>query len=262
MVKSQVPAPRARLAVVLWIMGMPGVATVTVALLPKLLSNLPAGETVPLPLWALTLLSLGQSAIFLALAVWAGAALAPALGLDAPLVGAAITRRPLRPVLLAQLVPGLTGGLLGGAFLLGAWRYPPAALASIQDRLSLPLIARVLYGGITEELLLRWGLMTVLVWLAWVLLQRRRGAPWAGHIWLAIVVSALIFGAGHLPAAAVLAGALDSAVVAWVVGVNTTFGLLFGYLFWRHGLESAMIAHALTHVVHYVTELLVAVAAD
>jgi hypothetical protein len=230
---------------------MLGVVAITVTLLPNLLE----GEALPMPLWALTLLSLGQSAMVLALVVWAGVALAPVVGLDAPVFGAAITRRPLAPVLRPQLMPGLIAGLLGGGFLFGAWRYAPAILAPIQERLSLPLFARVLYGGITEELLLRWGLMTVLVWLAWVLLQRRRGVPGPGHIWLAIVVSALVFGAGHLPAASVLAGPLDSVAVAWVVAVNTAFGLLFGHLFWRHGLESAMIAHGLTHVVHYLADM-------
>ena len=38
-------------------------------------------------------------------------------------------------------------------------------------------------------------------------------------------------------------------IVAFVIGWNAAFGLLFGYLFWRYGLESAMLAHALSHVV-------------
>jgi membrane protease YdiL (CAAX protease family) len=76
-----------------------------------------------------------------------------------------------------------------------------------------------------------------------------------GFVWLAIAVSALIFAAGHLPAASVLLGALDVPVVAFVMGVNTAFGLLFGYLYWRHGLESAIIAHALTHVVSFLANL-------
>jgi membrane protease YdiL (CAAX protease family) len=93
--------------------------------------------------------------------------------------------------------------------------------------------------------------MTALVWLAWRFLQHRRGAPRVGYVWLAIAVSAVLFGAGHLPAASALVGALDMNVVAFVMGANAVFGLLFGYLFWRFGLESAMIAHALAHVVNY-----------
>jgi hypothetical protein len=38
--------------------------------------------------------------------------------------------------------------------------------------------------------------------------------------------------------------------------VNAAFGVLFGYLFWRYGLEAAMIAHATAHVVSYVAGLL------
>jgi hypothetical protein len=155
-------------------------------------------------------------------------------------------------------VPGLIAGLLGGVFLYTAWRFAPAALAEVPERLRLPLFVQVLYGGITEELLLRWEVMTVLVWLAWVFLQRRRGVPAPSYIWLAISVSALLFGVGHLPAAVALVGTLNSSGVAWVVGVNRAFGLLFGYLFWRRGLESALIAHGLTHVVHYLADLLVA----
>jgi membrane protease YdiL (CAAX protease family) len=49
---------------------------------------------------------------------------------------------------------------------------------------------------------------------------------------------------------------MDGPVVAFVIGVNTAFGLLFGYLYWRHGLESAMIAHAMSHLVNFVANLL------
>jgi membrane protease YdiL (CAAX protease family) len=129
-------------------------------------------------------------------------------------------------------------------------------VAQLQDRFAIPIVARVLYGGITEELLLRWGLMTALAWLAWRFLQQRHGPLRAGFAWLAIAVSALVFAAGHLPAAAFLLGAMNVSVVAFVIGVNAAFGVLFGYLFWRHGLESAMIAHALAHAVSFLANLL------
>jgi hypothetical protein len=68
--------------------------------------------------------------------------------------------------------------------------------------------------------------------------------------------SALIFAAGHLPAALFLLGGIDVGVAAFVIGLNSALGLLFGYLFWRHGLESAMIALALAHAVSVVANLL------
>ena len=61
-------------------------------------------------------------------------------------------------------------------------------------------------------------------------LQRRQGAVHAGYVWLALW-SALVFAAGHLPAAAALVDVLDASIVAFVIGWNAAFGLLFGYLF-------------------------------
>ncbi len=239
--------PRRRFGLLLWVAGILGVVVITATALPQLLGQV----TLPAPLAVILLASLAQSACLLALAVWSGVALTPAIGLRAPAFEAAVTGRPIAQALRPQLLPGLMAGVLGGMLLFAVGLYAPAALVEAQKHLALPLVARVLYGGITEELLLRWGLMTALLWLAWRFLQHRRGAVHAGFVWLAIAVSAFIFGAGHLPAAAALVGALDANVVAFVIGVNTVFGLLFGYLFWRYGLESAMIAHALAHVVSY-----------
>jgi len=42
-----------------------------------------------------------------------------------------------------------------------------------------------LYGGITEEVLLLWGSMTVFTWLTWRFVQRRSGAVKLGLVWLA-----------------------------------------------------------------------------
>ncbi len=245
--------PRLRLGFFLWLAGMFGVVVVTATVLPQLL-----GEVVlPAPLWVISLASLAQSALLVALAVWSGVALAPKVGLRAPAFEAAVSSRSIASALRPQCLPGLVAGILGGLSLFAVGGYAaPAAVAEVQQRYALPILARVLYGGVTEELLLRWGLMTALVWLAWRLLQHRMGAPRAIYIWLAIVVSALLFGAGHLPAAGALVGELTGDVVLFVVGVNSAFGVLFGYLFWRYGLEAAIIAHGTAHVVSFAAGLL------
>jgi membrane protease YdiL (CAAX protease family) len=232
---------------------MVGSAAITTMVLPQLLQQLQA--SLPAPIWAISLASLVQSALLLALAVWAGVRLAPSVGLRAPAFEAAATGRPIGPAIRPQLLPGLIAGVMGGILMFAAFRYAPIAVAELQDRFAIPIVARVLYGGITEELLLRWGLMTALVWLAWRFSQQRPGPVRPGFAWLGIAASALIFAAGHLPAASVLLGALDGPVVAFVMSANTAFGLLFGYLYWRHGLESAIIAHALTHVVSFLANL-------
>lgn len=245
--------PRLRLGSILWLAGMLGVVVVTVTVLPRLLGE----AALPAPLWVISLASLAQNAVLVALAVWSGVALAPKLGLRAPAFEAAVTARSIAAALRPQLLPGLVAGVLAGAALFAAGSdAAPAALAEVQRRFALPILARVLYGGITEEVLLRWGVMTALVWLAWRFLQGRRGTPRAVYVWLAIVASALLFGAGHLPAVAVLVGELTGELVLFVVGVNAAFGVLFGWLYWRYGLEAAIIAHGMAHIVSYLAGLL------
>lgn len=242
------PFPRLRLGILLWAAGTLGAVTLTVGVLPQLSTKMP----LPAPLWLIGAASVLQSALLLALAVWGGVRLAPVVGLRAPAFEAAAQRRPIWPALEPQVLPGLMAGVAGGVFLFGSLRSSPSAIAALQDPFTPPLYARILYGGITEEVLLRWGLMTAFTWLAWRSFRGKRGAVTPGLAWLATAVSALLFGAGHLPVASFLIGSLNAQVVAFVVGVNAAFGVLFGWLYWRRGLESAMVAHAVTHMVSYV----------
>jgi hypothetical protein len=104
-------------------------------------------------------------------------------------------------------------------------------------------IMAISYGGITEELTLRYGLMTFLVWVGakvWTTLP-------PGLYFGALLVSAVLFGAGHLPAMATLTP-LTPIVILRTVGLNALLGLAFGWLFWRRGLEHAMVAHIATHL--------------
>jgi hypothetical protein len=39
------------------------------------------------------------------------------------------------------------------------------------------------------------------------------------------------------------------AVIGFVVLANSVFGVIAGYLYWKLGLESAMIAHMFVHVI-------------
>lgn len=126
-----------------------------------------------------------------------------------------------------------------------------AALAQLeaeQPRTLMFTLAGILYGGITEELITRWGLLSLLAWVAWRVLQRGRGAPHPVIIWTAIVLSAVLFGAGHLGVVAAHMP-LTTEVVVRTVALNAAGGAAFGWLFWRRSLEAAMVAHASSHVI-------------
>lgn len=61
-------------------------------------------------------------------------------------------------------------------------------------------------------------------------------------ICLSIILSALLFGIGHLPATSILT-TLTPLVIFRCLLLNGIGGIAFGWLYWKKGLESAMIAH-------------------
>lgn len=232
-----------------------------VGLIPGLLSTLsglltrPGVSTTMSPL-TLALLSLIQPAILAAIAAAVGVALTPKLGLRSHIVEAAAGVPDAWGGFRREIAPALIVAAVGVALVLGldaATRSlvpAPVNIPAGQEGRTLGLtITGVLYGGIVEEILLRWGLMTLLAWLLWRLFQRGQGTPRAWIMWVAIVASALLFGAGHLPAAAVLYGGLTPPVIVRIVGLNSVLGIGFGWLFWRYSLEAAMLSHASWHVI-------------
>lgn len=153
------------------------------------------------------------------------------------------------PAPCAQWLPGLAGGAAGAALLLAFARFAPPSLSRLQERFTMPLSARLLYGGLTEEILVRWGLMTVLAWLLGSIVPDGSVA-----IWLSIVLSALVFGALHLPVVSAMLGTLSVRLVLYIVFANAAFGIIAGVLYWRHGLDAAILAHILAHLGAYAME--------
>lgn len=221
--------------------GIPGVIAVNLMVLPAML----AGKPLRVPMWVVQLASTLQSSVMLAVALCAGAFLAPKVGLRAPVLMAWASREPLAPAARSLVVPGLVGGVLGAALILLSTSFAPPEL---KVDAPMPALARVLYGGVTEELLMRWGFMTLVAWVFWRLFQRRAAKPSAAVIVAAIAVTALMFGAGHLPAAALLVKQLTPGVIAVLLLGNALFSFIAGWLYWKVGLEAAIIAHITVHL--------------
>jgi membrane protease YdiL (CAAX protease family) len=236
---------------VMWLVGLalPGVVTMSWLALPLIVDT----SALPLPLAAVQLASMAQSTVMVFVAAMIGAALAPKTGLTAPFISALIARRPIGDGRLGGigrsiLVPGIVGGALGAAIVVVFHANAPAALSDMRETATIPLIVRVLYGGITEEVLIRWGLMSLFVWIGWRLAGVREGSPSAAVVWFAIALSAVLFGLGHLPAVIAATGGVTASTVIYVTVGNALFGFIAGYLFWRRGLEAAILAHCLAHL--------------
>jgi membrane protease YdiL (CAAX protease family) len=101
------------------------------------------------------------------------------------------------------------------------------------------------YGGIAEEILMRLFLMTFFIWIGMKLFKRNQ--PTKTGIIISILLAAIIFGLGHLPITASLT-ALSPLIIGRAIVLNGIGGIFFGWLFWKKGLESAMIAHFTTDI--------------
>lgn len=109
--------------------------------------------------------------------------------------------------------------------------------------------ASVLYGGIVEELMLRLFMMSLIAWLIWKLFFRKRETAPTGVVITANVIAAILFAAGHLPATAMTFGTLTPLILFRCFLLNGGFGLLFGRLYRKYGIQYAMLCHAGLHVV-------------
>ncbi len=246
-----------KLIAVLWLLGMLGVLCV-LPVIPQLLAS--QKHALPMPMPLLQLIAALQSGILILIAVLMGTFFAQRVQLSAPVILAFNAKRPILEKLLPQILPALIGGILGGvAIVLITNQFTaslPAEFLQAAGGLSIPWYARIFYGGISEELLIRWGLMSFLVWASYRLFQKKTGKIHSSHYIIAIVLSALIFGAGHLPAVYTLSPVINTPLIAYILIGNAAFGLIAGTLYWKYGLECAILAHMLAHVTMLVCEAL------
>jgi len=104
---------------------------------------------------------------------------------------------------------------------------------------------------ITEELLTRLFLLSLFALGARRLLTpTAEGLP-AAPFWVANGLAALLFGLGHIPGA-LASVPLTPAVWAYAIVLNGICGMVFGWLYWRKGLEAAMVAHFMVDIVLHV----------
>lgn len=230
-----------------------GSALATLALFPYLVALMPQKfAALSLPLWAVALLQAAQAGVLCWLLGWLGLALGARHGLDAPWLRAWVYHRP-RPTIGARWGQAALLGVLAALLVIGlgllgphpgdAGPTTPAATAAWRGALA------SFYGAIAEEVQTRLLLVSLLVWLLALL---RRGEAQRWMFLTAIVSAALLFGAGHLPAAFAAGLATTPAAIAHIVLLNAVVGIVFGWLFWRRGLEHAMLAHFCADLVLHV----------
>ncbi|HAV76511.1 MAG TPA: CPBP family intramembrane metalloprotease, partial [Anaerolineae bacterium] len=107
------------------------------------------------------------------------------------------------------------------------------------------------YGGIGEEIQLRLLVMSLIAWLGSFISKTEEGKPTSSVFWIANILAAILFGLGHLPATATILP-LTPLVITRAILLNGVGGVIFGWLYWKRGLETAMIAHFSADIVLHV----------
>jgi len=242
----------------MFLLGCVGV----IAILPGTAVQLKALPNLPeMPLPVVILLSLLQPMVLLGVLVALGVLLAPRTGLRSLLHDRLTAGDLIWPILRTQMAPALFAAVAAAvSIILLDLAFAPLMPAPFSQPLAargvVVTISGMLYGGLTEELMMRWGMMTLLVWMGWRLFQRGTGKPNRIVLAAAVLISAILFGAGHLGAVAMVAP-LTPVLILRTIVLNAIGGVLYGWLYARHSLEAAMVAHAATHVVMTVITLLV-----
>ncbi len=236
-------------SILLFSLGFLGIASI-VPLIPQLLS-LQSAE-LPMSVEMIQVISVAQSSILLLLMIWVGSIFSKKVSLSAPVIFALARSENVFNQLKPQILPAVVGGIAGGIFILlflgTLSSYLPPEFISAGEKLVPPWYTKMLYGGITEELLMRWGLMSFFVWASYRITQKVGSEIRSYNYVIAIFLSALIFGLGHLPVAFALSSEVTAPLVAYIILGNATFGFIAGYLYWKRGLECAIAAHMIAHI--------------
>jgi membrane protease YdiL (CAAX protease family) len=204
------------------------------------------------------------NALILVVLAGIGLFLASRIGLGLPFVEAWLKKEPtqsrFRRAFGLSVLIGVVASLVFIAldtFVFG----PP--LAAELDRLGIVIPATVqppawqgflasFTGGINEEVMFRLFGVSLLAWLGSLVRRDSESRPRPVVFWIAIVVIAVAFGLSHLPATAAVGLPLDALVVTRAIVGNSIVGIPCGWLYWRRGLESAMVSHFSADIVLHV----------
>jgi hypothetical protein len=243
-----------RLFFLLWGMGVFGLF----AVLPYDLSlqkNIHRLSQFTLPLPGILIIQASIQILILGLLTWIGLWLADSLDLGAPKLGAWMDGRisvwdsPSSILLIVLL------GLAVNALVLfvDTSIFSPMIQNSLLNspQTSAPVInppfwqglLASFYGGVTEEILLRLFLMTLLAWVGKKLFQRNNRLPGSGVMWMSNILTSLAFGLVNLPTAISIGLPMTTLVIARILILDGLPGIVYGWLYWKQGLGDAMLAH-------------------
>jgi hypothetical protein len=251
-----------RVFLILWIASVIAI----IAILPytlELQSGALEQMDLPIPLPVLISLQVIQNGLFFAVCIFLGMLLAKRIGLGAPILDSVTRGESVFNKVRAFLPIGIGLGVFASLLIIGLdlYIFQPALIQELGEKASAINLTvqpaawkgflASFYGGIAEEILLRLFAMSLLAWLGSFVNKTKDGKPTNIIFWIANILAAILFGVGHLPAVALIIP-LTMLVIIRTVLLNAIGGIMFGWLYQKYGLESAMVAHFSADIVLHV----------
>jgi len=196
----------------------------------------------------LILIGVIQGGISFGITSFLGLILAEKTGFKLPLLTSWIEHKKIKynRTFWLSVFLGLVAGIL--IFCIDKFVFPQSVLSAIKVEVWKGFLA-CFYGGIAEEIIMRLFLMTLFVFLFVKIFRRKESNSLL--VWVSIILVSILFGLGHLPITSAVTD-ITPMVIFRAILLNGVGGIIFGWLYWKKGLESAMIAHFSTDIVLHV----------
>ena len=152
--------------------------------------------------------------------------------------------KPLIYTAVASIIGGMIF-ILADVLLFG--KLIPAVMDSYASKPTASyFLASITYGGVVEEVMLRLFFMSLI---AFVISKLSKGkAVTDTHLIIANAISSLLFAAGHIPGTVMMIG-ISPIIIFRCFLMNGGFGLIFGRMYRKYGIQYAMLTHAGVHII-------------
>ena len=211
---------------------------------------------IPIPMEFVIALSIVQSAVLFFVIILVGLFLSKKIGLGVPIIERFVEKKDALPHLKSIIGISITLGIVAGLLIIvGDDIFGMINTTDLSGITNIPppwqgfLVS--FYGGINEEILLRLFFMSLLIWIFVKITRSKQGSPSSTIVWTAIIFSSILFGLAHLPIVASLT-TITPLYIARALILNGIGGIIFGWLYWKKGLESAIISHFTADIILHV----------
>jgi hypothetical protein len=241
-----------KLGLILFFLGLLGIVTMLTVTIP--IESFPKEVLEKISPQTLKYLILINPTALLLIAVVIGTLLYDKVGFSVPTISSVLKIEEPKTKFSEQIKFGILFGLLTGILTTVIGLIFKNLLAQefieLGSNIKITTIARFGYGGLTEEIFMRFGFITFVVWVIFKITNKLSNLTY----WAGIIFASILFAIGHFPIVFKTVQNPTIALVTYVLVGNSIGGLFFGWLYWEKGLEAAFIGHIFAHVAMIIGE--------